>query len=64
MAEQQQRLSQEELEDFVREEISSQLKGKNLEHRIMVVEEAMSPLIDEVSHNSTACKATLARLLT
>ncbi len=41
--------SPEELEDLVRAEISSQLKEKNLEYRTRIVEEALSPLINEVS---------------
>lgn len=38
-----------ELEGFVREEIRSKLKEKGLEYRTRVVEEAMTPLIDEVA---------------
>ncbi len=34
--------------EFVREEIRSKLKEKNLEYRTKIVEEAMTPLIDEV----------------
>ena len=47
-------LEPSELEDFVREEIRSKLKEKNLEYRTKIVEEAMTPLIDEVWSVATA----------
>ena len=37
-----------ELNDLVKEEIRSKLKEQNLEYRTKIVEEAMTPLIEEV----------------